>query len=149
MSKKTSRTLLSVLAIGSALVMLLVVTMRGDALYTKNVNDVMPAAEQWYGKNLQLHGYVVLGSIERKPNTLEYRFNVKEGDQVVRASYTGVLPDQFKDRAEVIMKGRLTPTGFQVQDGGIMAKCPSKYDPAGSNKSLAAQEQKPAAGAEY
>jgi cytochrome c-type biogenesis protein CcmE len=84
-----------------------------------------------------------------KPNTLEYRFNVKEGDQVVRASYTGVLPDQFKDRAEVIMKGRLTPAGFQVQDGGIMAKCPSKYDPAGNNKSLAAQEQKPAAGTEY
>jgi len=129
MSKKTSRTLLSVLAIGSALAVLLAVTMRGDAMYAKDVNEVMPVADQWLGKYVQLHGYVVPGSIARKGSTLDYRFDVKQGDSVVRAFYTGALPDSFKDHAEVVMKGRLSPSGFQVEKDGIMAKCPSKYAP--------------------
>ena len=146
MSKKTSRTLLSVLAIGSALVMLLVVTMRGDAMYMKNVDEVMPVADQWYGRSLQLHGFVVPGSIARKPNTLDFRFDVKQGESVVRTTYTGVLPDSFKDHAEVVMKGRLTPNGFQAEEGGIMAKCPSKYDPATAHPMPA---QEPTKSTEY
>ena len=46
----------------------------------------------------------------------------------VQASYTGVVPDTFKDGAEVVLKGRLGPHGFVVEPDGVMAKCPSKYD---------------------
>ena len=145
MSKKTIRTLLSVLAIGSALAVLLVVTMRGDAMYAKDVNEVMPVADQWYGKYLQLHGYVVPGSIARKGSTLEYRFDVKQGDSVVRTFYTGALPDSFKDHAEVVMKGRLSPAGFQVEKDGIMAKCPSKYEPGAKYPTT----EEPLKGTEY
>ena len=45
------------------------------------------------------------------------------------ASYTGILPDTFKDEAEVVLKGRLTTDGhFAVEPNGVMAKCPSKYE---------------------
>ena len=44
----------------------------------------------------------------QKPNTLEYQFKVENKGNVVLASYTGVLPDTFKDDAEVVLKGRLT-----------------------------------------
>ena len=145
MSKKTFRTALSVFAIGSTLAVLLVVTMRGDAMYAKDVNEVMPVADQWYGKYLQLHGYVVPGSIARKANTLEYRFDVKQGDAVVRTFYTGALPDSFKDHAEVVMKGRLSPTGFEVEKDGIMAKCPSKYEPGAKYPTA----EEPLKGTEY
>jgi cytochrome c-type biogenesis protein CcmE len=46
----------------------------------------------------------------------------------VQASYTGVVPDTFKDDAEVVLTGRLGPQGFEVEPNGVMAKCPSKYD---------------------
>ena len=39
-----------------------------------------------------------------------------------------VVPDTFKDEAEVVLKGRLTTTGFHTEPNGVMAKCPSKYE---------------------
>ena len=46
----------------------------------------------------------------------------------MQASYTGIVPDTFKDDAEVVLKGVLGPDGFKVHPNGVMAKCPSKYE---------------------
>jgi cytochrome c-type biogenesis protein CcmE len=96
--------------------------------YYKMVDEVMTDRDAWVGKRLQLHGYVVENSIMRKPDTLEYRFQVQNNGQVIRASYTGVIPDTFKDGSEVVLKGQLGPDGFAVAPNGVMAKCPSKYE---------------------
>jgi cytochrome c-type biogenesis protein CcmE len=103
-------------------------TARSDTQYYKHVDEVMPDAEAWYGKQLQLHGYVVDGSWRRKPSTLEHLFKIRSGAHEVEARYTGVVPDTFKDGAEVVLTGRLGPSGFDVQRDGVMAKCPSKYE---------------------
>jgi cytochrome c-type biogenesis protein CcmE len=131
MSKKTARALVSGIVILSALVLLLVVTVSEGASYYKHVDEVMVAPEQWYGKNMSLHGFVVDRSIEYVPGTLNYRFKIKTGDHVVQAAYTGVVPDTFKDGSEVVLKGRLSPGGFEVERNGVTAKCPSKYEAAG------------------
>jgi cytochrome c-type biogenesis protein CcmE len=96
--------------------------------YYKMVDEVVADRNAWVGKRLQLHGYVVENSIMQKPDTLEYRFQVQNNGQVVRASYTGVIPDNFKDGSEVVLKGQLGPDGFAVAPNGVMAKCPSKYE---------------------
>jgi cytochrome c-type biogenesis protein CcmE len=129
MSKKSVRVLVSTLVLAGAFIGLMAVTMRDEAMIYKRVDEVVPVASAWYGKNLQLHGFVVDGSIQRRPNTLDYRFDVRNGDSVVKASYTGVVPDTFKDGAEVVLKGRLNEAGFDVAPNGVMAKCPSKYEP--------------------
>jgi cytochrome c-type biogenesis protein CcmE len=129
MSKKSTRVLISGVVLGAAFLLLLVTTMRGSAEYFKEVNEVMPVASEWYNKPLQLHGFIVEGSIERRPDTLDYRFKVKNGDSAVTATYTGVVPDTFKDGAEVVLKGRLSEAGFSVVPNGVVAKCPSKYVP--------------------
>ena len=85
----------------------------------------------WHGKKLQLHGFVVDKSILQKPDTLEYRFQVQSNGAVVQASYTGIVPDTFKDGAEVVLKGTSVRTGFDVDPNGVMAKCPSKYEADG------------------
>jgi cytochrome c-type biogenesis protein CcmE len=97
--------------------------------YYKHVDEVMVQPDNWYGKKLQIHGFVVPKSHMRKPNTLEHRFQVESNGHVVTATYTGVVPDTFKDEAEVVLKGTLSPAGFAVQKDGVMAKCPSKYEP--------------------
>jgi cytochrome c-type biogenesis protein CcmE len=99
--------------------------------YYKHVDEVMTDPQAWHGKNLQLHGFVVVvaNSIRRKPNSLDWRFDVHSNGHVVRASYNGMVPDTFKDDAEVVLKGRLSPEGFHVAPDGVMAKCPSKYEP--------------------
>ena len=102
--------------------------------YYKHVDEVLASPQDWDGKRLQLHGHVVARSILVKPDTLEYQFKVQNNGKVIDAQYKGVVPDTFKDRpgeeAEVVLKGRLTPQGFQVDPNGIMAKCPSKYEAA-------------------
>ena len=92
----------------------------------------MTSPEQWQGKKMQLHGFVVAKSIMVNPRTLEYRFKVQNNGHVVNATYTGLVPDTFKDtpgqEAEVVLKGQLTNEGFHVAPNGVMAKCPSKYE---------------------
>src|SRR6476620_6520234 len=86
-------------------------TLREGSEYYKHVDEVMANAQEWQGKRLQLHGHVVTNSIMVKPDTLEYRFKVRPGEE-----------------AEVVLKGELSHAGFAVEPNGIMAKCPSKYE---------------------
>ena len=107
-------------------------TLREGTEYYKHVDEVMTSPDQWEGKRLQLHGFIVTKSILVNPKTLEYRFRVQSNGSVVDANYTGIVPDTFKDspgeEAEVVLKGRLTKEGFHVDPNGVMAKCPSKYE---------------------
>ena len=129
MTNKVAKITLTAVVLVSALGGLLWYSLQGDAAYYKHVDEVMASPAQWHGKALQLHGYVVKGTWKQKPNTLEYQFKVESKGAVVHASYTGVLPDTFKDEAEVVLKGRLIDdANFQVAPNGVMAKCPSKYE---------------------
>jgi cytochrome c-type biogenesis protein CcmE len=121
-----STVLVVLLALGG----LMYSTLSEGTEYYKHVDEVMADPAAWHGKKLQLHGYVVDKSIMRKPDTLEYKFHVQSKGKMVEARYTGVVPDTFKDGSEVVIKGRLTSDGFHVDPGGVMAKCPSKYEPA-------------------
>ena len=109
---------------------LLYSTMAESTEYYKHVDEVMGEPGVWYGKPLQLHGFVKPDSIFKKRNSLEYRFEVQSQGHVVQASYTGVVPDTFKEGAEVVLKGTLGSDGFHVERNGVMAKCPSKYEPS-------------------
>jgi cytochrome c-type biogenesis protein CcmE len=111
-----------------AFVGLMYTTLVEGTEYYKHVDEVMSSPHEWEGRRLQLHGFVVPGSILVKPNTLEYKFKVQSNGAVVDASYRGVVPDTFKDDSEVVLKGQLTPQGFHTAPNGIMAKCPSKYE---------------------
>ena len=120
-----------------AFVGLLWSTLQDGTEYFKYVDEVLPQRQAWEGKPLQLKGYVVPGSILRKRDSLEYRFKVQnnparasQSGGVVEASYTGIVPDTFKDEAEVVLQGQLTSSGFQVKPNGVVAKCPSKYEAA-------------------
>lgn len=125
----------TVLVLGGAFSTMLWSTLREGTEYFKNVDEVIADQHAWQGKRVQLHGYVVPGTWVQKPHTLDYKFKVQNNPArgstpggVVEASYTGLLPDTFKDEAEVVLKGRLTPTGFHTDPNGVTAKCPSKYE---------------------
>jgi cytochrome c-type biogenesis protein CcmE len=115
-------------AIVLALSGLMYTTLSEGTEYYKHVDEVMGDPGAWHGKKLQLHGFVVDKSIERKRNSLDYRFKVHSNGQVVQATYSGIVPDTFKDGSEVVLKGELGPHGFSVAPDGVMAKCPSKYE---------------------
>ena len=128
MKNKTVKIGLTSLVLALTFGGLLYTTLAEGTEYYKHVDEVMAQPDEWYGKKLQLHGFVVPNSIARKPNTMDYWFQVQSNGQVVSATYTGVVPDTFKSDSEVVLKGVLTAEGFKVQPNGVMAKCPSKYE---------------------
>ena len=130
MSAKTLKIGSTFLVIGLALVGLMYTTLSEGTEYYKHVDEVVSNPQAWQGKHLQLHGFIVDGSLMQLPNTLDYKFQVQSNGKVIAARYTGVVPDTFKDGAEVVLKGRLDGNGFMVEPNGVMAKCPSKYNPA-------------------
>jgi cytochrome c-type biogenesis protein CcmE len=128
---KWFKVLLTVVVVGGGLGYLLYATAAPEVEWYKHVDEVVSQATMWQGKRLQLHGRVVKGSIRRRPSgaTYEYRFQLENNGRAVEAHHTGLVPDTFKDEAEVVLKGRLTQHGyFQVAPDGVMAKCPSKYE---------------------
>ena len=111
-----------------AVCLLFYLTLKSDVEFYKHVDEVMGSPAQWYGKPMQLHGFAA--DVLTKPDTLEYRFQIKNGAYAVNAMYTGVVPDTFKDGSEIVLAGTLAADGFHART--ITAKCPSKYE-AGKN----------------
>src|SRR5215510_1540243 len=126
MTSKAIKIGVTCVVIAAALGGLFYTTLSEGTEYYKHVDEVMNDPGAWQGKRLQLHGYVT--DLRRRPDTLDYRFQVGNKGAIVEASYTGVVPDTFKDGSEVVLKGRLSSAGFQVEPDGVMAKCPSRYE---------------------
>ncbi|MEQ8274518.1 MAG: cytochrome c maturation protein CcmE [Deltaproteobacteria bacterium] len=111
--------------------------------YFHGADVVMAKQGEFVGKRIKMGGHVAKGTIFQKGGTLEYQFDVQPVPQMLKhpeqmgktitVRYTGVVPDTFKDDAEVIVTGSLARDGvFEAQE--LLAKCPSKYEAAEKNK---------------
>ena len=128
MSHKAAKIGLTSLVLVLAFGGLLYSTLSEGTEYYKHVDEVLANPAEWQGKNLQVHGFAK--DVRQKRGTLEYRFNVENNGKAIQAYYTGIAPDTFKDDAEVVVRGTLSADGtFHVVKDGVMAKCPSKYQP--------------------
>ena len=125
MSHKAVKVGLTGLVLATAFGVLLYSTLGESAQYYKYVDEVMVQPDAWYGKPLQVHGYA--RDIRRKRDSLDYSFEIHREGQVLRATYTGIVPDTFQNESEVVLQGTLSPDGFHAT--GMTAKCPSKYEP--------------------
>ena len=84
----------------------------GEAFeYYKHVDEIMAQPRQWEHKHLQIHGFVVPGSIakriDKEHQQIEYKFQAVNCGKQMEVRYAGTVPDTFKDRAEVVVKGTL------------------------------------------
>ncbi len=68
-------------------------------------------------------------SIQRVESSegLVHTFIVTEGGHNQKVSYKGLVPDTFKDGADVVVTGRMAPDGVFVGTE-LLAKCASKYE---------------------
>jgi len=145
MRLKSLLIVLSIAVVGAAFAGLFYSSLAEGTEYYKHVEEVMVQPDQWYGKRLQLHGFVANGSILKRRESLDYKFTVESKGKTVPVRYTGVVPDTFKDGAEVVLKGRLSADGFAVEPDGVMAKCPSKYDASPNAPVKVPEHARPAA----
>jgi len=99
--------------------------MKDSMMFFVSVTEV---AEGKYpeGRNFRVGGLVLDGSVHREEGSLEMTFMVTDLRCELPVSYTGVLPDLFREGQGVVAHGRLGDDGVFVADE-ILAKHDENY----------------------
>ena len=79
------------------------------------------------GQRIRLGGLVAEGSVKRGVNTT-VKFSVTDTAKTIPVTYTGVLPDLFREGQGVVTEGRLGGDGIFVADN-VLAKHDENYMP--------------------
>jgi len=79
------------------------------------------------GRSYDLTGKVVAESIERDGDELRFAIRDRDGTESVPVTYTGVVPDPFREGREVIVSGELRRGTFVAERDSLVTKCPSKF----------------------
>lgn len=85
-------------------------------------------------ERFRLGGMVTKGSVHREPGSLEVHFVVTDFKSDVPVSYTGVLPDLFREGTGVVAHGHMQNGTFVAEE--VLAKHDEKYMPPDVAKSL-------------
>ena len=97
------------------------------------------------GRVFRLGGMVEEGSLKRETGSMEVHFIVTDFHNDVTVSYSGVLPDLFREGQGVIARGQLDANGVFVAHE-VLAKHDENYMPPEVAESLRKQhQQKPPA----
>ena len=79
------------------------------------------------GDTVDLTGKVIPGTIERSDERLAFQISDRDGDAALPVTYTGTVPDPFRDGREVIVTGKLDDGTFVGEHDSLVTKCPSKF----------------------
>jgi cytochrome c-type biogenesis protein CcmE len=79
------------------------------------------------GQRIQAGGLVVQGSLKRDPSSLAVTFMISDLKKEVPVSYTGILPDLFKEGQGIVANGYFK--NGQVEAEEVLAKHDENYMP--------------------
>jgi cytochrome c-type biogenesis protein CcmE len=93
------------------------------------------AKEAPQSRPFRIGGLVEAGSLKRDPDSLTVRFRVTDTAQTIPVTYTGLLPDLFKEGKGVVAQGALGPDGaFHATE--VLAKHDENYMPPEAKAAL-------------
>ena len=75
-------------------------------VYYYTVSEALELAQEDAGKGIRISGYVSSGTIEREESESRVGFLVydRDGAHTLPVVYQGIIPDTFKDDAEVVVE---------------------------------------------
>ena len=79
------------------------------------------------GETYDLTGKVIPGTIERTDSEMTFNLSDRDGSSSLPVTYTGTVPDPFRDGREVIVTGKLEDGTFVAEHDSLITKCPSKF----------------------
>ena len=129
MKPRTKRALaivsgLAALGIASALVL---IAFNSNLVFFFSPTQVL-AHEAPRDRSFRIGGLVEEGSLQREPTGLTIRFVVTDLAKQVPVTYTGLLPDLFKEGKGVVAQGKLGTDGvFRAEQ--VLAKHDENYMP--------------------
>ena len=105
-----------------------------------------PEGAGFHDERIQLGGCTVVeGSIQWDQYNHRPRFTVTDGERALEVRYTGsgVVPDTFKDKCQVVLEGYYDAAARVFEAKVVLAKCPSKYEGKGYEGHVEAADDRP------
>ena len=117
-----------------------------NLLYYYSPSQIL-AGEAPDSRSFRVGGLVQDGSVQRAPGSLEVRFTLTDFSNTVGVSYTGVLPDLFREGQSVVTTGTLRADGTFVA-AEVLAKHDENYMPSEVAEAIAKAKAKADAAAQ-
>ncbi|RYZ66199.1 MAG: cytochrome c maturation protein CcmE [Proteobacteria bacterium] len=106
--------------------------LRDKGIYAKPLDELVREKDKYAGKPVRAEGTLVHGSLMKRDQPCEYRFEIERGETKVPVRFAQcIVPDTFRDVAgtdvAVTVEGKLLADGH-FEASSVLAKCPSKYE---------------------
>lgn len=129
MNKRSRRKLLVAAVIfGVAIATVLALTAFEENLLYFYSPTQIHAGEAPQNRSFRVGGLVVDGSVRREEGSLAVQFDLTDNAKVIPVTYTGILPDLFREGQGIVAMGRLNSDGLFVADE-VLAKHDENYMP--------------------
>ena len=127
MDPRRKRKLRLFVALGAAVLLAgaLIYTSFSASTQASTPSDLLASAEP--GRSYELTGKVVADSVDKDGDQLTFRIRDRDGRESLPVTYTGVVPDPFREGREVIVSGELKQGTFVAEHDSLITKCPSKF----------------------
>ncbi len=127
-SRKRTIRLIAALTVAVMLASALIYTSFSAASPALSPSQLVRQAQP--GRSYQLTGTVVGGSVHRAGPVLAFSVEDRVGGTTIPVSYTGTVPDPFREGREVIVTVQREGARFIGERDSLITKCPSKYKTA-------------------
>ncbi len=127
MAKQRIKIVVAFGVVVGALVWLLASGFDQNMTYYTEISELKAMSGSALTQGLRVRGDLISGSLVTSTTSLEKKFKITDGQQVLEVHYDGLLPDTFREGAEVLVEGKYMPEGYFKAET-VMAKCPSKYE---------------------
>jgi cytochrome c-type biogenesis protein CcmE len=127
MDPSRKRKIRLVIALSAAVLLAvgLIYTSFSASTEAKQPSQLLSAAS---GGSYELTGKVVPGSIKHEGEQLDFAVADRDNpSQSIPVTYTGTVPDPFRDGREVIVNGKVQDGTFVGDKDTLVTKCPSKF----------------------
>ena len=141
MKKRTARIyyISAILVLLSVLLFMFIKTFNDNLLFYRSPSQITNAE---FPENyvFRVGGVVLDGSLIKSKNTMNVKFAITDYERNLDISYTGILPDLFREGQGVVIRGKLASDGiFYAEE--VLAKHDETYMPPEVLESLKMDER--------
>ena len=129
MNKRSRRKMLVAMVVfGVAIATVLALTAFDENLMYFYSPTEIHAGKAPADRAIRVGGLVVDGSVKREEQGITVQFDLTDNAEIVPVSYTGILPDLFREGQGIVAMGRINSDGLFVADE-VLAKHDENYMP--------------------
>lgn len=127
MDPSRKRQIRLVIALGTAVVLAAALVYTSFSASTEAREPSQLLVDATPGESYDLTGKVAQGSVERSGSGLRFAVTDRDGGAELPVTYTGQIPDPFREGREVIVTGEMRDGTFVAEKDSLITKCPSKF----------------------